>query len=186
MLNIGWGEMAVIAVVTLIVVGPKELPNVLRTGAHWMRQIRKMSREFQSGVDSLVREAELEDAKKIVTSAKQGTIKRQIETAIDPTGEVKRSLDPKQLDREVEADMKAGAKKIAPSAGGSEPTIAAPAPATPAPDTKPETPAPAATVATPTLVPAEPAVVAKPAPAAKAAATSAAPAASEPARKTGS
>ena len=104
MLNIGWGEMAVIAVVTLIVVGPKELPNVLRTGAHWMRQIRKMSREFQSGVDSLVREAELDEAKKIVTSAKQGTLKRQIENAIDPTGEVSKSLDPKQLARETEIE----------------------------------------------------------------------------------
>jgi sec-independent protein translocase protein TatB len=91
MLNIGWGEMAVIAVVTLIVVGPKELPNVLRTGAHWMRQVRKMSREFQSGVDSLVREAELDEAKKIVTSVKQGTLGRQIENAIDPTGEKKKS-----------------------------------------------------------------------------------------------
>jgi sec-independent protein translocase protein TatB len=106
MLNIGWGEMAVIAVVTLIVVGPKELPNVLRTGAHWMRQVRKLSREFQSGVDSLVREAELDEAKKIVTSVKQGTIGREIEKAVDPTGEISKSLDPKQIERDADAAAK--------------------------------------------------------------------------------
>jgi sec-independent protein translocase protein TatB len=114
MLNIGWGEMAVIAVVTLIVVGPKELPNVLRTGAHWMRQVRKLSREFQSGVDSLVREAELDEAKNIVTSVKRGTIGREIEKAVDPTGEISKSLDPKQIAREANAATSPKPAPVAP------------------------------------------------------------------------
>jgi sec-independent protein translocase protein TatB len=129
MFDIGWAELAVIGVIALIVVGPKDLPVVLRTGASWIRQMRKLSREFQSGVDSIVREAELDDAKKIVTSVKQGTIKRQIETAIDPTGEMKRSLDPKNAIREGDAASKPAstAKSAAPAAAPS----AAPSAATP-------------------------------------------------------
>lgn len=181
MLNIGWGEMAVIAVVTLIVVGPKELPNVLRTGAHWMRQVRKMSREFQSGVDSLVREAELDEAKKIVTSVKQGTIGRQIERAVDPTGEVKQALDPKQIAKEGDA------------AATPNPTGAAANPATPAAATATQaSAAPAASEAAPSE-PAKPKAVvigpvdrpAKPI-ADDAAATPAPVAQVDPARKTGS
>lgn len=179
MLNIGWGEMAVIAVVTLIVVGPKELPNVLRTGAHWMRQIRKLSREFQSGVDSLVREAELDEAKNIVTSVKRGTIGREIEKAVDPTGEISKSLDPKQIQREADA------------ATAPKPAVAAPTPATATPSATGATaPAPDAALA---AAPAKPAaVVIGPVgsvPAKSADGTPAEPVAAvqtDPARKTGS
>ncbi len=150
MLNIGWGEMAVIAVVTLIVVGPKELPNVLRTGAHWMRQIRKLSREFQSGVDSLVREAELDEAKKIVTSAKQGTLKRQIENAVDPTGEMSKSLDPRQIVKEPE------------TGAATKPAAIAPKPAPPA-ATPAAAPALATDAAPAQVAPAVPAAATKPA-----------------------
>ncbi|MEX0810351.1 MAG: Sec-independent protein translocase protein TatB [Dongiaceae bacterium] len=155
MFDIGWAELAIIGVVALIVVGPKDLPVVLRTGAHWMRQARKLSREFQSGVDSIVREADLDDAKKIVTSARQGTLKRQIESTIDPTGEMKRSLDPNTPVH----DNKAAAGKPAIVT----PAIAAPAatePPTATVDAAPSMPAsqPAeAAVAVPADKPAEPA-----------------------------
>ena len=56
----------------LLVFGPKELPNALRTGAKWMKTARKMAREFQSSVDQLVKEAELEEAKKLVTDVQTG------------------------------------------------------------------------------------------------------------------
>ena len=183
MLNIGWGEMAVIAVVTLIVVGPKELPNVLRTGAHWMRQVRKLSREFQSGVDSLVREAELDEAKKIVTSVKQGTIGREIEKAVDPTGEITKSLDPKQIKRE--ADAATAPKPAVTPAAATSATVAPASGATAA--------SAPATDATPPAAPAKPtAVVIGPvgaAPAKPAEETPAQPVATvqaDPARKTGS
>ena len=191
MLNIGWGEMAVIAVVTLIVVGPKELPNVLRTGAHWMRQVRKMSREFQSGVDSLVREAELDEAKKIVTSVKQGTIGRQIEKAVDPTGEISKSLDPKQIVREADAATKPATSTAVPkpvSTGTTTP--ASTTPAAPSPATDPDASVgakSAAVVIGPASVatPERPAAPAEPAPAAPDAVPAAA-AEPDPARKTGS
>ena len=57
--------------VTVIVVGPKEIPRVLRTVTSAMRKIRGMAREFQSSIDELAREAELDDLKKSI----QGTEK---------------------------------------------------------------------------------------------------------------
>jgi sec-independent protein translocase protein TatB len=98
MFDIGWSEMAIIAFVALLVFGPKELPNALRTGAKWMRTARKLAREFQSSVDQLVREAELEEAKKLVTDVKTGGIARAIEKTVDPEGEVKSALDPKNME----------------------------------------------------------------------------------------
>jgi len=102
MFDIGWSEMAIIALVALLVFGPKELPNALRTGAKWMKTARKLAREFQSSVDQLVKEAELEEAKKLVTDVQTGGIGRAIEKTVDPTGEVKSALDPKAIEREAE------------------------------------------------------------------------------------
>jgi sec-independent protein translocase protein TatB len=101
MFDIGWSEMAIIALVALLVFGPKELPNALRTGAKWMKTARKLAREFQSSVDQLVKEAELEEAKKLVTDVQTGGVGRAIEKAVDPTGEVKEALDPKRIERET-------------------------------------------------------------------------------------
>jgi sec-independent protein translocase protein TatB len=67
--DIGWSEMAVIALLTLLVIGPKELPRVMRTVGHWLRKAQSLAREFQSGLDQMVQEAELEDAKNDETPA---------------------------------------------------------------------------------------------------------------------
>jgi sec-independent protein translocase protein TatB len=93
MLDIGWSEMGVIALVALLVMGPKELPNALRTFAHWMRQARSLAREFQSGVDQIVREAELEEAKKALQSASRMNVNKVIENSIDPDREITRALE---------------------------------------------------------------------------------------------
>ena len=64
MFDIGWSELVVIAVVALIVIGPKELPGVLRTVGHYMRKIRGMASEFQGQFQEAMREAEVADLKK--------------------------------------------------------------------------------------------------------------------------
>jgi sec-independent protein translocase protein TatB len=103
MFDIGWSEMAINALVALLVFGPKELPNALRTGAKWMKTARKLAREFQSGVDQLIKEAELEEAKKLVTDVQVGGIGKAIEKTIDPEGDVKSAFDPKALEADVAA-----------------------------------------------------------------------------------
>jgi sec-independent protein translocase protein TatB len=66
MFDIGWSEFVVIGVVALIVIGPKELPGVLRAIGHWTTKIRRMAGEFQSPFQEAMREAEMSDLKKQV------------------------------------------------------------------------------------------------------------------------
>jgi sec-independent protein translocase protein TatB len=66
MLDIGWSELVIIGVVALVVVGPKELPTLLRTVGQWVGKARRMAAEFQGQLNDAIREAELEDVKKSV------------------------------------------------------------------------------------------------------------------------
>jgi sec-independent protein translocase protein TatB len=91
MFDIGWSEMLIIGVVALVVIGPKELPGALKTFAYWMKQARKLAREFQSGVDDMIRQAELDEAKQAIEDARR-KLNTDIENAVDPTGEVKQAL----------------------------------------------------------------------------------------------
>ena len=93
MFDIGWSEMAVVALLALIVIGPKDLPRVMRTASHWVRKARGLAREFQSGIDDMIRESELEETRKALASANPSNIDQKISEAIDPTGSVKESLD---------------------------------------------------------------------------------------------
>jgi sec-independent protein translocase protein TatB len=68
MFDIAWGEFIVIAVVALIVIGPKELPAVLRAIGQWTTKIRRMASEFQGQFQEALREAEMADLKKEVDS----------------------------------------------------------------------------------------------------------------------
>lgn len=95
MFDIGWDEMALVAVVALIVIGPKDLPVVLRQVGRWTRKAREMAGEFQRGVDDMVRETELADLKKQVEKATDpNALRREIENTIDPTGDIAKSLEP--------------------------------------------------------------------------------------------
>jgi len=68
MFDIAWGEFIIIAVVALIVIGPKELPAVLRTIGQWTVKIRRMAAEFQGQFQEALREAEMADLRKEVDS----------------------------------------------------------------------------------------------------------------------
>jgi len=57
-------EIAIIAVLALIFIGPKELPNVMRTVGHWVGRVRGMARHFTAGIEDMVRHAELEELEK--------------------------------------------------------------------------------------------------------------------------
>lgn len=93
MLDVGWQELFLIAVVTIIVVGPKEIPRVLRTVTMSVRKIKGMARDFQNSIDDLARETELDDIKKELEKSKDFDLERDIEDAIDPTGEFSTSIN---------------------------------------------------------------------------------------------
>ena len=64
MFGVDSSELIIVAVLALIFIAPKDLPNALRTVGKWVGQVRSMARHFQSGIDSMIREAELEEMEK--------------------------------------------------------------------------------------------------------------------------
>lgn len=64
MFDIGAAELLVILVVAVVVIGPKDLPLAMRTAGRWIGKMRRVSAHFRSGIDTMVREAELEDMEK--------------------------------------------------------------------------------------------------------------------------
>lgn len=90
MFDIGWQELFIVAVFALIVVGPKDLPQAIRTITTWIRKARMMTRDFQAGVNEMVREAELDDLKDTLT--KPGDLKKTLTDAIDADGELTEGL----------------------------------------------------------------------------------------------
>jgi sec-independent protein translocase protein TatB len=99
MFELGWTELAVIALVALIVIGPKDLPAAMRTVGHWVRRARSLTREFQSGLDEMMRESELDEARKSIESTRKFNLSREVEKTVDPTGEV--SEEAAGLDRDA-------------------------------------------------------------------------------------
>ena len=93
MFDIGWSEMAVIALIALVVIGPKELPNAMRIVAKWARKARSLAREFQSGVDDMIREADLDDARKAFDATKTFDIDKVLEDTVDPTGSLREEAE---------------------------------------------------------------------------------------------
>ena len=64
MFDIAPTELLIVALVALVVIGPKDLPRVMRTVGQWVGRARGMARHFRSGIDTMIREAELEEMEK--------------------------------------------------------------------------------------------------------------------------
>ena len=87
MLDIGGWEFLVVAFVLIMVVGPKELPRMLRSFTSFTKQMRKMAREFTDGMHQLAADADVADLKATMDKAKGGNLD-EIANAIDPGGSV--------------------------------------------------------------------------------------------------
>lgn len=92
MLDLGWIELLVVAVIMVLVIGPKELPQVMRTLGIWMGKARSLAREFQSYLDEAVKDAELDDVKKTVDGLKGKDAGRAFDQAVDPDGSLREGL----------------------------------------------------------------------------------------------
>jgi sec-independent protein translocase protein TatB len=64
MFDIGYSELLLIAAVALVVIGPKDLPRVMRVVGHWVGRARGMARHFRSGIDEMIRQSELDELEK--------------------------------------------------------------------------------------------------------------------------
>lgn len=114
MFDIGWPELFIVALITIIVVGPKELPRVLRTVTLWIRKMRAMARDFQDGIDDLAREADLDDMRQQIEGSAELDLEDDFEKSIDPTGELAESV--REIDNALE-EAPAGDPAPEPAAG---------------------------------------------------------------------
>ncbi|WP_099867788.1 Sec-independent protein translocase protein TatB [Pararhizobium haloflavum] len=108
MLDLGWSEILVIAIVLIIVVGPKDLPRMLRSFGRTMTKLRSMAGEFRSQFDDALKEAELDDVRQTINSARKMNPARELRDAMNPlkqAGEELRS----DLDRTMKSGKPAGA-----------------------------------------------------------------------------
>jgi sec-independent protein translocase protein TatB len=97
LLDFGWSELMLIGLVALVVIGPKDLPRALRVAGYWVRKARTLSREFQSSVEQMVREAELDEMRQELKKATEIDLDKEFRHAVDPTGSLGESLKPPEL-----------------------------------------------------------------------------------------
>jgi sec-independent protein translocase protein TatB len=90
MFDIGWSELVVIGVVALIVIGPKELPGVLRMVGQWITKVRRMASDFQGQFQEAMREAEMADLKKQVDELADSA--RDLTPHFDPIGSMEEAI----------------------------------------------------------------------------------------------
>ncbi|MBL8667634.1 MAG: twin-arginine translocase subunit TatB [Rhodospirillales bacterium] len=122
MFDIGWQELFLIGVVTLVVVGPKDLPKVLRTGARYLQKARAMSREFQNGLAEMAREAELDDIKERIEHAARYDLGEELRNAADPTGKLSSDFDPAEYNRRIKEAMEGGSRATGPRHSADDPS----------------------------------------------------------------
>lgn len=118
MFDIGWAEMLVISIVLIVVVGPKDLPKMLRAFGKTTAKVRGMAGEFRKQFDDAMKEAELEDLKSIADDARK----------LNPAGGLKKALSPME---KAAQDVRSGLDKAMKPSTASKPASAEPRPADP-------------------------------------------------------
>ncbi|WLR94124.1 Sec-independent protein translocase protein TatB [Shinella zoogloeoides] len=103
MLDVGWTEILVIAIVLIIVVGPKDLPQMLRTFGRMVSKMRGMASDFRQQFDEALREADLEDVKKTIGEAQK----------LNPLNTIREAVNPlRQMGEEIKADLQKSTSSV--------------------------------------------------------------------------
>lgn len=106
MLDVGWTEILVIAVVLIIVVGPKDLPQMLRTFGRMMTKMRGMASDFRHQFDEALREADLEDVKKTIGDAQK----------LNPLNTIREAVNPlRQMGNDIRSDLQKATSSVSPT-----------------------------------------------------------------------
>jgi sec-independent protein translocase protein TatB len=86
MFDFAWSEMAVIAAVALVLIGPKDMPVAIRSITGMIKKARRMAGEFQTHVDEMLREANLDEVKNSINDIRNFDLKTEMERTVDPDG----------------------------------------------------------------------------------------------------
>lgn len=92
MLGLDWTELALIAVVAVVVIGPKDLPEAVRGIARGIQKLRRMAGEFQGQLDEVVREAKLEDVRQQINEIRNFDFRSVVEREIDRDGTLRKTF----------------------------------------------------------------------------------------------
>ncbi len=92
MFDFAWSEIALIGVVALIAIGPKDMPVAIRGIAQTVKKLRRMAGEFQGHVDEMLREADLGDVKNSINELRSLNPRSMVQRAVDPDGTVGRAF----------------------------------------------------------------------------------------------
>jgi sec-independent protein translocase protein TatB len=92
MLGLDWTELALIAVVAVVVIGPKDLPEAVRGVAKGIQKLRRMAGDFQTQVDEVVREAKLEDVRSQINEIRNFDIRSVVEKEVDKDGSLRKTF----------------------------------------------------------------------------------------------
>jgi sec-independent protein translocase protein TatB len=161
MLDIGWTELLVIAVILIVVVGPKDLPPMIRAFGKMTKRLRQTAGEFRAQFDEALREAELDDLKNSVNDIR----------SLNPANSIRETLNPlRQMGQDIKSDLERSTRpqsKPAPLDDGYEdnsilpdvplglgepPKELQPVAQTPASTAAPATPVPASSTSAPVAV----------------------------------
>jgi sec-independent protein translocase protein TatB len=93
MFDFAWTEIALIGIVALIAIGPKDLPVAIKAVAAMIRKARRMASEFQGHVDEMVREADLHEVRDQFNQLRSFNVKDQIAKAVDADGSLRATID---------------------------------------------------------------------------------------------
>ena len=134
MFDFAWSEIGVIAFVSVMVLGPKQLPETMRTVAKVMRKVKNLGSEFQGHLNEMVREAELDEVRQKVQQFSQTSITSEVTKVVDPTGELHQALtgEPVKSESDMLAEQAALEATQAADAARAAAAPIEPAPATPA------------------------------------------------------
>jgi sec-independent protein translocase protein TatB len=89
MFDFAWSEIALIGVVALVMIGPKDMPVAIKAISDTIKKMRRMAGEFQGHVDEMLREANLGEAKATFDELRGLNVKSAMRRAVDPDGTLK-------------------------------------------------------------------------------------------------
>ena len=93
MFDFAWSEIALIGVVALVLIGPKDMPVAIRAVAGVVKKARRMAAEFQGHVDEMVRDTELAEVRQQINEIRNFDFRGEFERAVDGDGSLKRAFD---------------------------------------------------------------------------------------------
>jgi len=100
MFSFGWSEIALTLIIVVIVVGPKEIPNLLKHIGHFSQSIKKISREFKKSLNDIAEESDIKDIKNSISEIKN------IKEDIDPSSEIKKEFNSIKEDIDPSSEIK--------------------------------------------------------------------------------